>query len=108
MENIELTIALVAVVIECFAFALALALANEFFATIYAGAPRPRLFTRSSARAQDCARCGTRFATDTDVAYCDFCAVVVMYEHHAYITNLLAPEPRGVRAPLMFARDQVP
>ncbi len=87
MENVELTLALVAVVGECFAFALALALANEFFAALYEVAPRPRTHTRR------CARCGARFATDADAAYCGFCAVVVLYAQHEHMANLLAPEP---------------
>jgi uncharacterized paraquat-inducible protein A len=92
MENIEWMIALIAVVIECFAFAIALALANEFFATIYEVAPRRRERTRH------CARCSRRFTTDADAAYCGFCAVIVVYEHYESTTNLLAPGLPGVCA----------
>ena len=107
MENIELAIALIAVVIECFAFALALACAPELCALIYAIAPCPRERTRPSARTLECARCGARFATDTDAAYCGFCAVVVLYEHHDRIANLLAPNPFPARdTPNVRARQR--
>jgi|GEM_PF-1842721 hypothetical protein len=100
MENITLTIALLAVVIECFAFALVLALANEFFAMIYEVAPRRR------ERASHCTRCGRRFTTDADAAYCGFCAMVVVYEHYESTTNLLAPNQNSVRgAPNVRACD---
>mgnify|MGYP001559878562 CR=1 FL=1 len=85
MEN-ALTISLIAVVVECFVFAMALVLANEFFATLYEVAPRPREHARR------CARCGARFTSDVDTAHCGFCAVVVMYEQHARVTALLKPD----------------
>jgi len=68
-----MTIALTAVILECFVFAIALQLAAL---VIEFGPSQP-------ARRRRCIRCGRWFDTDPAApgsAFCGFCAVVAVYE----------------------------
>lgn len=86
-----ITIALIAVILECFVFAIALQLA----VLVLDAAPVSRR------RRGRCVRCGCRFDAEpeaSDSAYCGFCAVVVVYEHSERVSGLLAPDGAIVRA----------
>jgi len=90
-----MTIALIAVILECFVFAIALQLAAL---VIELGPSQPAVRHRHRRR---CIRCGRWFDADPaapDSAFCGFCAVAAVYERSERVSRLLAPDAAIVRA----------